>query len=97
MEYLVVKYGKISKPIKEQAKSKFIWEYDPNLPISEYFKSIYDAMQIADDANFPWQTEQILYQTCREMGKWGIYKDECKDWLNKKYVDQTWDNFNPFS
>ena len=28
--------------------------------------------------------------------KFVIYKDECKEWMNKYELDKTWDNFRTF-
>ena len=46
-------------------------------------------MQLAEDANFPWKLEKIIQKAYGQMKKCGIYKDECKEHLNKYEVDQT--------
>ena len=72
MEYLMIRYVNTTEPIKEQVKSEFRDEYNPNLPISKHFKRIEDYMQLAEDVNFPLQPEQILHQTYGQMKKCGI-------------------------
>ena len=63
------------------------------MPISKYLKRMEDDVQLADDTKFPWQPKQILHKTYVQIKECGIYKDECKEWLNKYEVNQTWDNF----
>ena len=67
MEYIMVRYENINKPIKYQAKLVFREDYDPSLPISKYFKRIEDAVQIIGYDIFTWQPEQILPKTYRQM------------------------------
>ena len=50
-------------------------------------------MQLADNAKFPLQPEQIFNQTYGKMEKCGIWKYKCREWLKKYEVDQTWYKF----
>ena len=50
-------------------------------------------MQIADNAKFSWQPEKILQQSYGQTKKWGIYKDECKEWIKKYELAMKWENF----
>ena len=52
IEYFMVWYDKITKPIKKQTKAEFREDYDPSLPISKCFKRVKDAVQLTDDAEF---------------------------------------------
>ena len=63
------------------------------MPISKSFKRIEDAVQLMDDAKFLWQPEQILQKSYVQMKKYGIYKDECKEWMKKNELEKTWENF----
>ena len=60
MEYLMLQYRNNTEIIKEQAKYEFRKYYYPSLPISEFFIRIEDAVQLMDNAKFPWQPEEIL-------------------------------------
>ena len=78
MEYLMVRYGKITEWINEQAKAEFREDYDPSLIISKYLKRMEDDVELADDARFSWKWEQILQKTFVQMKKFSINKDECE-------------------
>ena len=91
MKNLMVWYGNITKMNKEQKKAELRQKYYPRLPISKYFKRIEDTVQLADDARFPWQLEQVLQQNHGQMKKLYIYKDECKDCKKNYYVENKWD------
>ena len=92
MKYIIFRYRNITKPIKNKAKSEFREDYNTSLMISKLSKIIEDAIQLADDAKFPYKTEQILLQSYCQMKKCGMYKAECKKWMNTNEWDKTWDN-----
>ena len=54
MEYIMVRYVNITKPIKEQEKFELREDYDHSLPISKHFKRIDDTLQLPDDEEYPW-------------------------------------------
>ena len=58
IEYLMVWYRNIAKPINGQEKSEFREDYNPILPISKSFKRVEDTVQLADNAIFSWQPEK---------------------------------------
>ena len=72
IDYLMVRYGKTTKPIKYKAKEEFREDYDPILPIFKYFKIIEDAVYLEDDTKLPWQPDQILQKKIGQMEKWVI-------------------------
>ena len=92
LEHLMVRYGRIIKPIIGQAKTEFRDYYDPIFLTSKSFKRIEDAMQLASDMKLTWQTEQIIQQRYIQMKKCGTYKYECKEWMKKYGLANIWDN-----
>jgi hypothetical protein len=93
MEHLLTTYGRIlpSKIVRNDAY--FRKEFDANEPIEMLYEQIEDAMQLATDANAPYNENQVLANALNLVQRTKLYRHSCHDWQRQPNVDKTWQNF----
>jgi hypothetical protein len=83
LAHLFTVYGNINPNNLRQNDTRFITEWDPNVPIENLIDQVEKAIDYADDGRSSYSNSQILNNMYSLVFNTGIYFDACKRWDDK--------------
>jgi hypothetical protein len=93
MEHLLHTYGRILPSEIVRNDTNFRKEYDANEPIEILYEQIEDAMQLAADADAPYNENQVLANALNLVQRTKVYRHSCHEWQRRPQDEKTWQNF----
>jgi hypothetical protein len=86
-------YGRILPSEIVRNDANFRKDYDANEPIEIMYEQIEDAMQLAADADAPYNENQVLANALNLLQRTKVYRHSCHEWQRKAAGGKTWQNF----
>jgi len=94
IEYLFDRFGEVTPTELEQAEQDLNAPFEPFEPFGVFICKIEDAVDIAEAANCPFTTQQILNKALTSIIKsQALPEVAIRDWRSKPQTDKTWPNF----
>jgi hypothetical protein len=91
--HLYKTYGRITAAHLIENDTKMKQDYDPNQPIEAFIEQIEDSVALADAAQTPYTSAQILTIAYNAMMRTGMFPEACREWRKPSAVVKTWPLF----
>ena len=92
LQHLYSTYGRIDEATLQENDAMMKKDFDHLLPFEHFVKQIEDSMELAEAANTPYTSQQVILIGYNIMFKTGVFTDECKAWRKKPISTKTWAN-----
>ena len=94
LQYLYDRFGEVTPSELEEAEKELSQPFEPFEPFGVFISKIEDAIDIAEAANCPFTTQQIINKALTSIIKAQALPDAAiREWRSKSTADKTWANF----